>query len=189
MSQAQSEGRSKPGVGFWSNFRPDYFANSVYEVDVDWLSARGLRGLIVDVDNTIMVRGATVPGAELKNWVKALIQADVPLLVVSNNWSARIKAIAQELDLPVIAPAGKPLGPAFARALRELNLPADQTAIIGDQVFTDILGGNRAGLASILVPPLGEIDLAHTKILRIFEKVLLRRLAGRVLRDGRWGPT
>jgi len=185
MTQTRLEGGPGSVGGFWSDFRPDHFVDSFYDIDIDWLRERRLRGLLVDVDNTIMPRNETMPGARLREWICALCRADVPLLAISNNWSSRVKTIARELDLEVIAPAGKPFGPAFAKGLDLLGLPAAETAIVGDQVFTDILGGNRAGLASVLVPPLG-IDLVHTKVLRILERALLRRLAGRVLRDGRW---
>ncbi len=186
MVQTTLEGRSDSAGGFWSAFRPDHFADSVFDIDLDWLRQRGLRGLLVDVDNTLMPRNETIPGVRVRAWISALRRADVPLLVISNNWSSRVKTIASELDLEVIAPAGKPFRPAFIKGLDLLGLPADETAIVGDQVFTDILGGNRAGLASVLVPPLGTVDLVHTKVLRVLERALLRRLAGQVLRDGRW---
>lgn len=175
--------------GFWSAFRPAYFVDSVYDIDPEWLRKRRLRALLVDVDNTIMPRNQSAPGTQLKDWAGSLREADVSLLVISNNWSSRIKVIARELDLEVIAPAGKPFRAAFTKGLDMLGVPAAETAIVGDQVFTDVLGGNRAGLASVLVPPLGAVDLVHTKVLRVLERVLLRRLAGQVLRDGRWSAT
>ncbi len=170
-------------------FRPDLFVDSVFQIDGDWLRQHGLRGLLVDVDNTIMPRDETIPGPKLREWVTDLRLAGFPLLVVSNNWSARVKTIAGELDLELIAPAGKPFRAAFGRGVDALGLSADEVAIVGDQLFTDILGGNRAGLKTVLVPPLGDVDLIHTKVLRVLEKVLLRRLAGQVLRDGRWYAT
>lgn len=172
--------------GFWSHFKPDYFVNSIHEINADWLGERGLKGLVVDVDNTMMVRDSAVPGPRLRAWLADLRAAGVSIIVVSNNWSSRVKKIAGELELGLIAPAGKPLASGYLKALGELKLSADQTAFLGDQVFTDVLGANRAGMTSILVPPLGEIDLIHTKILRVFEKVLLRRLAKQSLQNGRW---
>ena len=186
MAQTTLEGGPDSVGGFWSAFRPDYFADSVFDIDTDWLRERCVRGLLVDVDNTLMPRNETIPGTPLREWVSSLRRSNISLLVISNNWSSRVKTIARELDLEVIAPAGKPFGPAYSKGLDLLDLPASETAIVGDQVFTDILGGNRAGLASVLVPPLGTVDLVHTKALRVLERVLLRRLTGQVLRDGRW---
>jgi hypothetical protein len=180
------ESRSASRAGFWHYLRPDYFANSFYEIDADWLISKGLKGLMIDVDNTIMARDAHMPGPELRCWIEALREAGMPLLVVSNNWSNRVKTIAEELGLELIAPAGKPLSPAFVRALDQLDLSAEEAAIVGDQLFTDVLGGNRAGLTTIVVPPLGEVDLIHTRVLRIFEKFIFRRLSRRVLHEGRW---
>jgi HAD superfamily phosphatase (TIGR01668 family) len=187
MSQTKTGGRAAlPTSGFWHYLRPDYFADSIYDIDADWLRAKGLEGLIIDVDNTIMARDATIPGPELRAWVNSLRKAGILLLAVSNNWSNRVKNIAEELALDLIAPAAKPLGPAFVRALDQLDLQAQQTAIVGDQLFTDVLGGNRAGLVSIIVAPLGEVDLIHTKVLRVFERIFFRWLSRRILRKGRW---
>lgn len=167
-------------------FRPDFFANTIYDIDPEWLRDKGIKGLIIDVDNTIMPRDSAVPGSELRSWIGGLREREISLVAVSNNWSARVKAITKELGLELIAPAVKPFSAAFVQALKKMNLQPEETAIVGDQLFTDILGGNWTGLATIMVPPLGEVELIHTRVLRILEKIILRRLAGQVLRDGQW---
>lgn len=172
--------------GFWGLFRPDYFVDSIYDINGDWLAARGITALIIDVDNTIMARTADRPNKKLRDWISELRQSRIKLLVVSNNWSGRVKKIARELDLALLAPAAKPLTPAFKAALAKLGAAPATAAIVGDQVFTDVLGGNRAGISTILVPPVSRVDLVHTKVLRFAEKYLLSRLDGRVLVDGKW---
>ncbi|MCK4267487.1 MAG: YqeG family HAD IIIA-type phosphatase [Actinomycetia bacterium] len=166
--------------------RPDYFINSVYDIDAGWLKNKGIHSLIVDVDNTIVARDVTMPDALLREWVVNLQNSGIELVIVSNNWSARVKQIAKELDLQLLAPAAKPLGAAFKRAIVMLGSNRGETAIIGDQLFTDVLGGNGAGIKTILSVPVGAVDLIHTKMLRVLEKFFLKRLSKKVLVDRKW---
>ncbi|KKK94960.1 hypothetical protein LCGC14_2677590, partial [marine sediment metagenome] len=126
-----------------SSLRPDFFADSIYEIDNKWLERNKIRALIVDVDNTILSRDAVAPHAKLLEWVVNLRKSGIKLIVVSNNWTARVRKIAEELGLPLLAPAGKPLGFVFRRAIEMLGSDRSETAIIGDQLFTDVLGGRR----------------------------------------------
>ena len=174
---------------FWDNFKPDFFADSVYDIDRGWLATRNISAVIVDVDNTIMARYARAPDSKLRNWVEDLQGSGIKLLAVSNNWTERVRQIAAHLELPLLAPAAKPLGPAFKNAIAQMGVKAQATVIIGDQLFTDILGGNRAGIWTVLVAPISDIDLIHTKMLRVFERVLLKRLSGRSLVNGSWQET
>ena len=173
-------------MSFWTKLKPDFFADSIYQIDGAWLASRNISALIIDVDNTIMARDARLPGQALRAWTSGLKTADIEMLAVSNNWTERVKKIAEALDLPLIAPAAKPFGPVFKRAIAKLGRSAEATAIVGDQLFTDILGGNRAGIRTIMVAPVSDVDMLHTKVFRVFEKALLKRLSGRVLVDGHW---
>lgn len=172
--------------GFLANFKPDYFVDSVYEIDGQWLAGKNIHAVILDVDNTIMARGERLPDDRLRIWVSGLQEFGIKLLVVSNNWTDRVKQIAAHLELPLLAPAAKPFGPAYKIAINRLGFPAAATAIIGDQLFTDVLGGNRVGIRTVLVAPISEVDLIHTKGLRVLERVLLKRLSGQRLVEGRW---
>ncbi|MDP1809558.1 MAG: YqeG family HAD IIIA-type phosphatase [Actinomycetota bacterium] len=172
--------------GFLANFKPDYFADSIYDIDGEWLAAKNINAMIIDVDNTIMARGERLPDDKLRLWVSGLRDSGIKLLVISNNWTDRVKRIAGHLELPLLAPAAKPLGPAYKIAIGRLGVAAAEIAIIGDQLFTDVLGGNRVGIRTILVAPISEVDLIHTKALRVFERILLKRLSGQLLVEGRW---
>ncbi len=169
-----------------SNLRPDFFVDSIYEIDEKWLERNKIRALIVDVDNTMLARDVVMPHAKLRDWVVNLRESGIELIVVSNNWTARVRKIAEELDLTLLAPAGKPLGLVFSRAIDMLGSDRSETAIIGDQLFTDVLGGRRAKILTILVAPVSEVDLIHTKMLRVIERVLNRRLSKKVLVEGEW---
>jgi len=152
---------------------PKEFLSSIYEINTAWLQERQLQGLIVDLDNTMLGRAEEKANERLKFWVKQ-ISASIPIIILSNNWSARVKNIAAELGLEVIAPAAKPFSWAFKQALAKLKTEPERTALVGDQLFTDILGGNFLRLYTVLVPPASDVDLLHTKILRRLEKLILR---------------
>ena len=156
-----------------SLFLPKEFLSSIYEINTAWLQQRQLQGLIVDLDNTMLGRAEEKANERLKFWVKQ-ISASIPIIILSNNWSARVKNIAAELGLEVIAPEAKPFSWAFKQALAKLKTEPERTALVGDQLFTDILGGNFLRLYTVLVPPASDVDLLHTKILRRLEKLILR---------------
>jgi len=173
-------------ISFCDKFRPDYFIDTIYDIDARWLADQGISALIIDVDNTIMARYERQPHHKLRQWVKELLDSGVRAVAVSNNWTERVRKIAEELEVSLLAPAGKPLRPAFKRAIAQLGSSPDCTAILGDQLFTDILGGNRAGIRTVMVAPVSEIDLIHTKALRVFERIILNRLCDRRLVNGSW---
>jgi uncharacterized protein len=172
-------------AGWWKNLRPDCFVDAIYRIDGDWLAARNIRGLILDIDNTLLARDAREPHERLRAWVASIQQSGVKMLILSNNWSGRVKDIARDLRLPLLAPAAKPLAPGFKRAMAHLGVAPAETAVVGDQLFTDILGGNRAGVLTILVTPVSDVDLVHTKMLRVVERLLLSRFGDAALAEAR----
>ncbi|BDG15663.1 YqeG family HAD IIIA-type phosphatase [Thermus brockianus] len=132
-----------------------------------WLEARGLKGVILDLDNTLLPYGEEVLPSEYAAWLSALKEA-VPIYLLSNALPERFARVQRRLGLPGHAPALKPwLG--FHKALRALGLPAQEVAVVGDQVFTDILGGNLVGAYTVLVPPLREKEFFYTRFIRMLE--------------------
>ncbi|MCS6868805.1 MAG: YqeG family HAD IIIA-type phosphatase [Thermus sp.] len=132
-----------------------------------WLRARGLKGVILDLDNTLLPYGEEDPPPPYRAWLEDL-KAEVPIYLLSNALPERFARVQGRLGLPGHAPALKPwLG--FRKALRALGLPAREVAVVGDQVFTDVLGGNLVGAYTVLVPPLREKEFFYTRFIRMLE--------------------
>ncbi|MFZ9737920.1 MAG: YqeG family HAD IIIA-type phosphatase [Prochlorotrichaceae cyanobacterium] len=118
------------------------------------VAQHGLRGLILDVDETLLPSSAGQVSPELKAWVDAF-RPDVKLWLVTNNVNLpRIRRISEELNIPFFVGAAKPSRRKLRKAVEAMNLPIDQLGIVGDRLFTDVLGGNRLGLFTILVDPI-----------------------------------
>lgn len=136
-------------------FRAGFLADNIYEISGAALGRRGIRLLLADLDNTLVPYGVPLPDEKLKGWRDELAAHGVTLFILSNNrHESRPRTFAQALDVPYIGHAGKPKTASFVRAMEQMGVAPEQTAIVGDQIFTDVLGGNRAGVATILVKPI-----------------------------------
>lgn len=153
---------------------PDYYYSSVHAVDLDELAAAGVRVLLLDLDNTLLPRDTNVVPDELKAWAGTLRARGFRVCLVSNNWHERVHHVASELGFELVDKAVKPLPFAFTRALARTHGRANETAVIGDQLFTDILGGRIMGMRTVLVAPLSATDLPHTLLLRRLEALVLK---------------
>ena len=134
---------------------PNGYYDSVLDVRPEALTARGITLLLADLDNTLTPYKATAPGEELRAWVKAMTEGGVEVFILSNSRRpARGQRIAEQLGVGFLGHAGKPGRKGFAAAMSRAGRTPAQTAIVGDQIFTDTLGGNRAGVTTLLVRPI-----------------------------------
>lgn len=152
-----------------SLFTPDRYYTSVEAIDLEDLRSLGVRALMLDLDNTLLPRDTGEIRAELREWAVRTASAGFAMCLVSNNWHERVHAIADQLGIPLVARAIKPLPYAFRRAMRLLGVQPSDCAVVGDQIFTDVLGGNLIGATTVLVEPLSRSDLPHTLLLRLIE--------------------
>lgn len=152
---------------------PDFYLRSVNDIDLEDLRSRGIDTLLVDLDNTLLPRDSAVVPESARAWAQSLSTAGFKVCLVSNNWHERVSEVADELGIALVAKAVKPLPFAFLRALRLLGSRRSSAAVVGDQMFTDVVGGKLLGMATIMVLPLSESDLPHTLALRHVERVLL----------------
>lgn len=151
---------------------PDQFAQSIYEIDFIHLQHEGIKGVIVDLDNTLVA--ATRPDAtpELVSWLDQLRGMGFRVMIVSNNNETRVSQFAIPLRVPYIHRANKPLGRSFRKAMNVLETRPEETVMVGDQLFTDVLGGNRIGLQTVLVVPVSRSEGFFTKCNRLLEKIV-----------------
>src|SRR5438045_9150906 len=155
-----------PGMSLLLEFRPALRAGSVEEIIPEFLAARGIRALMLDLDNTLVPwHGREVP-AGVAEWIARMSEAGVRLCIVSNTHRpGRLRELAAVLGVQYVPSGGKPRRGGFRRAMAAMGVTADETAVVGDQVMTDIWGGNRAGCLTILVEPLSPIEFWGTRVI------------------------
>lgn len=152
---------------------PDERAKSAYAIDYPRLYRNGIRGLIFDIDNTLVPHNAP-PDAQSRALMKTLQERGFQLITVSNNHEPRVKSLADRLQIDYIFDAHKPSKKGYLAACRKMGLRTAETACIGDQIFTDVLGANRAGIHSILVEPVDrKTDIPRIRLKRLLERPIL----------------
>jgi len=152
---------------------PNQHLENIFELDPDYLWEQGIRGIITDLDNTLVPWSDRTVTPKLAEWFTGLKSRGFKLCIVSNNSRDSGGEVARELEIPAIWYAVKPRVRSFKRVLDEMQLSPDQVAVIGDQIFTDVLGGNRLGLYTIKVTPISEKEFVWTKLMRMLERMLL----------------
>lgn len=155
---------------------PNIYVNSILDVPLDTLGQLGIQAFILDLDNTLTEWNSNEVKEDIIEWFARIKAAGYKACILSNNGEQRVITVAQILNIPYIFRARKPSRRAFYKAMELMEVQRHQTAVIGDQIFTDVLGGNRAGLFTILVVPIARREFAGTKISRLFEFFVLRKL-------------
>jgi HAD superfamily phosphatase (TIGR01668 family) len=153
--------------------RPDFCFTRAEDIGLDWLRQRGIRGVLIDIDNTITRwERRAVPETEVA-WLHRLRDAGIGIRFLSNGLPHKLAHVTQQTGIDhVHGRPMKPLPVAFRRGLRELQLEPLEVLMIGDSVFTDIVGANRVGLWTCLVEPLSPVDFFGSKFWRMLEGLL-----------------
>ena len=133
------------------SFLPGIIADELTDLTPEILRARNIRLLLMDFDNTIVPYTTDEPTETMARWLRDMGKSDIALCVVSNSKRSRVKRFCKKYDISCITHAGKPGTKGIREALAKFQVPASQTALVGDQIYTDTLGANRAGVMSILV--------------------------------------
>jgi HAD superfamily phosphatase (TIGR01668 family) len=157
--------------------KPDIIVGTVSEITTELLELHNITAVMVDLDDTLVPSGGDTMRPDARDWFASLVSAGYPLLILSNGERDRVARWAAELAVPGFSLAGKPFRFAFRRGLRQLGTKPAQTLMVGDQLFTDVLGARLMGLKSVLVQPLSPGKLPHTRLLRRLERRILRRQA------------
>lgn len=152
---------------------PDLYLNNVKEIKIELLRKNNIKGLILDIDNTLIdFDKVLIDGC--KQWCESLKAQGIKMCILSNtNKLYKVKKVAEELELEYIYFAHKPNKNGFIKAMKILELKPENIAVVGDQVFTDVLGGNRRKMFTILTKPIDKRDIWPTKLKRPFEKIVL----------------
>lgn len=130
---------------------PDIMADRLTDLTAELLHERKIRLLMLDFDNTIVPYTTNVPTAEMAAWLNRMNESDVALCVVSNSHNDRVPRFCREYGLDCITHAKKPFPRGIQACLAKYGIPSSQAALAGDQIYTDTLGANCAGVTSILV--------------------------------------
>jgi uncharacterized protein len=154
-------------------FGPDRFAPRLADVSLDALDSMGVRGLIIDLDNTLTGFGQTQLCEEHLAWVERAHERGMRIVMVSNNFTDRVTSIAHQLRVPCVPNALKPLPFGILRAIRILGVARHEAALVGDQLFTDVLAGKFCGIYTILTEPIEPKDFPLTRVFRFFERLML----------------
>jgi uncharacterized protein len=154
-------------------FLPNEHVKSILDIKPEKLKEKGIKGIITDLDNTLVEWHRPSATPQLIKWFDEMKKHNILVTIVSNNKEERVKAFSDPLDIPFIFRAKKPLMPAFKRALSQMGIKKEEAVVIGDQLLTDVLGGNRSGFHTILVVPVAQTDGLATKFNRFVERRIL----------------
>ena len=156
----------------FKRFYPDMRLNSVYEVDFNRLYKKGIRGLIFDIDNTLVPHGADAD-ERIEKLFGELKKMGFKTFLLSNNKLERVKRFNANIRSLYIYKAGKPNAVNYIKAMRMMGTGKENTVFIGDQLFTDIWGAKKAGISTILLNPIDKKEEIQIVLKRYLEKIVL----------------
>lgn len=156
-------------------FYPKGYFNKVSEITLEYLKENNIKGLILDVDNTLIDYYKNISEDTIK-WVNSLKKSEIKICILSNsNKQEKVKDVASKLNLDYMYFAMKPLKRGFKKAKKLLDLENEEIAAVGDQIFTDVVGANRMKMFSILVEPIKEKDIFVTLLKRPIENYIKKK--------------
>ncbi len=154
---------------------PDYRFTVFTEASAEFLSSIGVKGIVLDIDNTLEPYEHPDPGEHVVRWLGELKALGIAAAIVSNNGVERVERFNKELGLPAYFKAKKPFKKNVLRALSDMGVSKDEAILMGDQVFTDVWAARSAGIRAILVPPINDKRDVFTRFKRLLEKPILKK--------------
>ena len=155
-------------------FFPDAYMDSTYVIDFEKLYKEGIRGVIFDIDNTLVPHGAPADERAIRLFAR-LRSIGLDYCLISNNQLPRVKPFADAVQAKFVEDAHKPSRKNYLKAMKLMHVDLDSCIFVGDQIFTDILGANLAGMASILVEPFQMEPFFRFRFKRFLERGILKR--------------
>lgn len=165
----------------WQLYAPTLLVARITDITPETLKARGISAIITDLDNTLVPWRRYKITEDVVKWLAELDRQGIKIVIASNTLhTGRLKQLADAMKIPFVDRVRKPFVGGFLRAMQVLGSSREQTAVVGDQIFTDMLCGNRLGLTTILLrPPLAKEEFLSTRMLRNLERWLIRKLQRR----------
>lgn len=159
-----------------SKFKPIKYYRSIFDVDFEKLKEQGIKVVACDLDNTLVPHDVTLPTKEVSELVKKVNDLGMKFIILSNNKEQRVQTFADPLNIDYYFSSRKPLKKNFLRLMHDNHITNKQLCLIGDQLMTDVYGANKLGIMSIFVEPLANKDIFYTKVNRLMEKKVLKKL-------------
>jgi HAD superfamily phosphatase (TIGR01668 family) len=160
----------------WKLIRPERIYQTIFDIPLEELYRGGIYGMIFDLDNTLTEWRNKELSQKTVDWLHQAIELGIQICFVSNNSQHRVREIADQAGVPYVAKAQKPRRHSFRRAMEIMGLSPDETAVVGDQLFTDMLGGNRMGMHTVLVKPISKVEFFGTRFVRFIESFFLKKM-------------
>lgn len=156
-------------------YLPDYITKSVFDMDLEKLRKQGVKGLAIDIDNTLVPMSAKTPDEKAKLWIKKAKDMGFKVCILSNSRKHRTRLFMDELGIHGIGFARKPIKKGYLKAALHMGLEPEECAILGDQIFTDIKGGAKAGFVTVLTEALDSREILWVRLKRIFQNRIINR--------------
>ena len=153
---------------------PEFIFADVTRVTPDFLARQGIRALVLDVDNTLTGHGSQALSPAVSAWLALMRENGILLTVASNNNEKRVAPFAEKIGLEYVSFACKPLPRGLAKARKRWGIPRSQMALVGDQVFTDVLAADFYGIRVLMVQPLSDDGVFTIRLKRFLEKPIVR---------------
>ena len=154
---------------------PDYIFKTFDCATPEFLLSLGVKGIILDIDNTLEPYEHPLPGDHVINWLASLNEAGIKASIVSNNGRKRVELFNSKLSLPAYYKAKKPFKRNLLRAMKDMGTSREDTVLMGDQVFTDVWAAHNTGLRAILVLPINDTRDPFTKFKRMLERPIIKK--------------
>lgn len=132
-----------------SFFKPDFYFKNIFSVTPEFLKDNNIKALLLDADNTLCIYHTDVPVEGVTEWINEMKSAEIDLHILSNGKPGRLTTFANNVNLPCFYMSLKPLPFKIIKAIKKLRFKKSEVALVGDQMFTDVLGGNLAGVKTI----------------------------------------
>lgn len=155
-------------------FIPNYMYDTVYDIPLELFEKKGIKGLFLDIDNTLVPYETDLPTSDNLEWFKKLTSMGITLFFVSNNHRERVEKYAKGLDIKYEFDAGKPSVKKYKKLAMENGIDISKCACIGDQIFTDVWAADRLNVLSFLVKPINDVNTLFNKFKRFMEKPFVK---------------